>query len=188
MFPPIIGKVLFWQLAILLVIDAYFLLFHGGIPNIRTAPAIRAKIIDLLKDDFATRGKPGYTIVDLGSGNGLFTREIARALPQAHIVGIEIARQSLWWSNMWKRYHRLTNLEYRKIDFLKYDFAEADAVVMYLIPPALTKLGQKLHAEARPGTLITSNKFRLGDGWQPQQSLRIKTLYLHQGELHIYRA
>jgi SAM-dependent methyltransferase len=183
----LINKILFWVLATLLVVDAYFLFCHGGIPNIRTAPAIRRKIIDLLKQDFETRKLAGYTIVDVGSGNGLFTREIARVLPQAKVIGIEIAWQSVAWSNFWKRRAKLSNLEYKKMSFLDYDFSEADAVVMYLLPNFMIQLGKKLHEEARPSTFITSNKFRLGDGWQPADSLRIKTRYLHQGALHIYR-
>jgi hypothetical protein len=58
---------------------------------------------------------------------------------------------------------------------------------MYLIPPLMKPVGEKLHKEARSGTLVLSNKFQLGDGWIPEDTLRVKTLYLHQGNLHIYR-
>ena len=27
----------------------------------------------------------------------------------------------------------------------------------------------------------------IGDGWVPDETLRVKTLYLHQGYLHLYR-
>lgn len=180
-------RFLFWLAVCLISIDAYFVFFHGGVPNIRTAPAIRRKVIELLRADMAARGNGSYTIIDLGSGNGLFTREIARALPQARVIGVEIAGQSVWWANQMKERAGLTNLEYRRMDFNDVNFAEADAVYMFLIPSALGPLSRRLNEQAKPGTLIFSNKFRLFDGWQPIESLRVKTLYLHQKYLHIYR-
>jgi len=163
-------------------------LFHKGIPNIRTAPAIRQTIIRLLAEDCAARNKAGYTIVDLGSGNGLMTREIARALPQAKVIGIEITPQSVLWSNWRRKLAKLDNLEYQCLDFFAYDFSQADAIVMYLLPPVMDALGKKLHSEARNCALILSNKFPLGDGWHAEQTLHVKTLYPHQGTLYMYRA
>lgn len=184
------NSILFWLALGGLMVDGYFVLFHRGIPNIRTAPAIRRAIIERLRQDFSRRsaslGRP-YTIVDLGSGNGLFTREIAAALPQARVIGVEIARQSVAWANWMKTRAGLANLEYRTQDFLKFDFDEADAVVMFLLPAVLTDLGQRLRVQTRPGTLITSNKFPLGAGWTPQERTRVRTLYLHQGNLFVYR-
>jgi hypothetical protein len=70
---------------------------------------------------------------------------------------------------------------------MAYDFAEADAVFMYLIPDVLTALGKKLQAEARPGTFIMSNKFPVTGGWEPTEVINTQTLYLHQRELYLYR-
>ena len=182
-----IYKVLFWLSCSLLILQAFNIAFHKSIPNIRTAPAIRKKIIGLLKKDFEAKNKKTYTVIDLGSGNGQFTREIARALPQAKVIGIEIAKHTMLWSNWLKRRERLDNLDYIRMNFLDYDFSKADAVVMYLMPHLMNPLGKKLHKEAKRGALITSNKFRLGDGWQPEKRMRIKTLYFHQKNLYIYR-
>jgi SAM-dependent methyltransferase len=181
-------RLVFWLAFGIVSLDAYFVLFHKGIPNIRTAPAIRRQVISLLQQDFAAKGHPpSYIIMDLGSGNGLLTREIAKAIPGAKVVGLEIAPQSLAWANWMKKRQGLANLDYRQQDFLTCDYSEADAVVMFLIPAVLGALGKKLHESARPGTLIISNKFPLGDGWQPTEKQRVKTLYLHQGGLYIYR-
>lgn len=191
-----VNQFLFWALAGLLTVYGYFLFFHGGVPNIRTAPAIRKRIIELLRADFIEKtaqcgGSGGkdkpYTIVDLGSGNGLMTREIARALPEARVIGVEIAGQSVGWANFWKKRQHLTNLEYRKQNFLSFDFTEGDAFVMYLIPEILGALGKKIHQGARPGTLAISNKFNLGGDWAAPEIVRVKTFYLHQGLLKIYR-
>src|SRR5262249_44423929 len=151
----------FWFLVFMLVWQGYVLLFNGGVPNIRTAPAIRKKLIDLLKQDAEQKGKHPYTIIDLGSGNGLFTRQIARAMPEAKVIGLEFSPQQIWWSNFWKRWHKLDNLEYKRADFFTYDMSQADAVVMYLVVYLMENIGKKLHADLKPGTLVTSNRFKL---------------------------
>jgi precorrin-6B methylase 2 len=178
---------LFWLLVFLLLHQAYTLIFNGGVPNIRTAPAIRKAIIELLRQDCAARGGVPYTVIDLGSGNGLFTRQIARNMPQARVIGIERSKQSVWWSNLLRRWAKLDNLEYETADFFSYDLSRADAVVMYLEIYLMENLGKKLHKELKPGTLVISNRFRLGDGWAPRETLKTRTLYFHQGETHVYR-
>lgn len=183
----LIESLLFWTAVTLVSIDAYFLFFHGGVPNIRTAPAIRKKVIELLKADYAARGHEGYTIIDAGSGNGLFSREIARAMPQARVIGVEIAGQSVAWAEWLRRRAGLNNLEYRKASFFDYDFSGADAVFTFLIPSVLGPLGRKLEKDVKSGTLVISNKFRLGGDWPTPEKLDVKTLYLHQRSLYIYR-
>lgn len=183
----LINTILFWTAFWLLAWNAYFLIFNKGIPNIRTAPAIRKKIIALLKEDFTARECKNYTIIDLGSGNGKFARQIARALPDARVIGIEISPLAYHPACWLKKLFRLHNLEFKRSDFFAYDLSEADAVVMYLNIYFMEKIGQKLHAEVKPGTLITSNHFKLGAGWEPVDSPRIQTLYPHQRTLHVYR-
>jgi len=183
----ILNKILFWHAMFWLIIYSYYVFCHRGIPNIQTAPTIRKRVIAILQEDLKTRALTSYTIVDVGSGNGRFTREIAQAMPQARVIGIEIAKHSIMWANWQKRKQHLANLEYRQMNFLSYDFAEADVVIMYLIPAVLTALGKKLHQETQEGTLIISNKFPLGDGWQPGEIISIPTIYLHQREVHLYQ-
>ncbi len=169
------------------LIYAYFVLFHGGVPNIRTAPAIREEIIRLLRDDYAARTLPRYTIYDLGSGNGHLTRQIAKALPQANVVGVELNALSVLWSNWMKKRQGLDNLTYVRSDFFKIDWSQGNAFVIFMLPSLLTRIAEKLEYEAAPHSLIICNKFRLGRGWIPQEERKIKTRYLHQGKIFIYR-
>jgi SAM-dependent methyltransferase len=182
-----VARIAFWVAVCVLAIDTYQVFFHHGIPNMRTAPALRKKIVEFLKKDRAERKLTSYTVVDLGSGNGLLTREIARALPEAKVIGIEIAPQSVAWSNWMKRFNRLDNLEYRRMSFFDYDFSEPDAVVAYLLPVALGPLARKMRDEGRSGMLVAVNRWTLNNGWIPEQSLRIPTLYINQRSLHLYR-
>jgi trans-aconitate methyltransferase len=171
----------------LLGLQAYNLMVHNDVPNIRTAPALRKKIIGLLKREFEARKKTPFTIMDLGSGNGLMTREIAKALPQANVIGIERTKHTFFWANWFKRREKLDNLAYKNMNFLKADLSEADAIYTYMMPHVLYHLSKKLDAELKPGTLIITNKFALGEGWKPVETLRLKTLYFHQGNLLVYR-
>lgn len=183
-----VDNVLRWVFLFLLLLDAKYVFFNKGIPNIRTAPAIRKRIIEILREEAAShKGTEPFTIVDLGSGNGLFTREIARAIPDARIIGLEISKTALKWSMIFKKICKLQNVEYIDQDFFSYNLNHANAVVMYLTIFQMESMGKKLHAELRPGTLVTSNRFQLGDGWKPERSVHVRTLYPHQKTFHLYR-
>lgn len=182
----IVNDILRWVCLYVLLWNAYILLFNKGIPNIRTAPAIRKRIIGLLHEEAAANGEP-LTIIDLGSGNGKFTREIARSLPQSQVIGLEISKLAFEWALFFKRLARLENLEYYRQDFYSYDFSKADAVVMYLTIYQMESMGKKLHEDLKNGALVTSNRFPLGDGWTPVETVKVWTLYPHQKKFHIYR-
>jgi precorrin-6B methylase 2 len=182
------NTILFWIFLFVLIWQAYILLFNKGVPNIRTAPAIRRKIIELLKADYEAKGAPdSYTIIDLGSGNGLFTRQIARALPGAKVIGIETAKAAFNWAEKMRVRAGLDNLEYRNEDFFACDLRDVDAVIMYLTIYEMGRVGEKLMDQLKPGALVTSNRFPLGGGWTPEQSLKVFTLYPHQRTLNVYR-
>ncbi|MDE1151061.1 MAG: class I SAM-dependent methyltransferase [Micavibrio sp.] len=180
------NHVLFCVALYLILYNVYMLVFNKGVPNIRTAPGIRKKIIALLKADMAARNLPAYTIVDMGSGNGLLTRKIAAALPDAKVVGLEISKQSVAWANMMKKRQKLDNLEYICTDFNAYDFSNVSAVVVFLSIYEMGMMGKLLNEKLKPGTLITSNRFKLGDGWQVKEHFKVFTLYPFQKNLYLY--
>jgi SAM-dependent methyltransferase len=183
-----VDNVLRWIALFLISVDAYSLIFNKGIPNIRTAPAIRRRIIELLKIEAANHSGPEpFTIIDMGSGNGKFTREIAKAIPTARVIGLEISKPALAWSRLFKKLYDLKNVDYVDQDFFGYNLGHANAVVMYLTIFQMESIGKKLHEDLKPGTLVTSNRFQLGDNWTPEESITVKTLYPHQKTFHVYR-
>ena len=186
-FLDTVNEILFWFLAAMLCWQAYILIFHRGVPNIGTAPEVRNEIIAILKKEFEEKKKDGFTICDLGSGSGRLTREIAKHIPGAHVVGYEVSWQSVMWANMRKRWYGLKNVEYRNVDFFKTDMSEADAVTMYLVIDMMEHVGRKLKQDLKPETLVVSNRFKLGAGWTPKETVHVKTLYPHQKELYVYR-
>ncbi len=181
-----LNQVLFWVAAVLLAWNAYILIFNKGVPNIRTAPQTRKKIIETLHADCARRGGGVYNIVDLGSGNGGFTRDMARGLPQANVIGVEISKKSFLWSRFAARILGFKNLSYARSDFFAYDLSNIDAVVFYLSRYEMGRLGEKLNKEAKAGAIIISNRFQLGDGWVPAATIEAKTLYPFEKEFHVY--
>lgn len=175
---------IFWLAVWLLLWNLHIVVMNRGVPNIPTAPAIRKKIIALLREDQKRYPGKTYKVIDIGSGNGAFTREIARALPEAQVTGIEVSPQSYWVSMQLKRLFRLTNLEYQRVDFFTYDISDVDAVVMFFY--RLHRVAQKLRRELKPGTFVASNKFKLGDAWVPAEVIEVKTLDPFQKKLFVY--
>jgi hypothetical protein len=175
-------------LAFLLLWNAYILAFNKGVPNIKTAPATQKKIVELLKKDFESRGgKAPYRIIDMGSGNGMLTRRIARALPAASVLGLEIERKAFTWATLMKKWKNIPNLEYRREDLFAHDVSHYDAVVFYLSSYEMERMGKKLHAELNPKALAISNRFRIGNGWAPAETVEAKTPFPFEREIHIYR-
>jgi precorrin-6B methylase 2 len=181
----IFKAILFCVAAYLLLWNVYILIFNKGVPNIRTAPAIRRRIIDVLKSDMVKKGGDKYVIYDMGSGNGLLTREIAKAIPQATVIGVEASRQCIEWSEKMKSAQGIPNLSYRRADFFEHDFGDADAVVVFLSVYEMGRVGEKLMKNLKPGTLVTSNRFPL-HGWTVEEKVKVFTLYPFQKYFHVY--
>jgi SAM-dependent methyltransferase len=150
---------------------AYYTL-RTGVPTFPSMPAAREKIIALLKADQArakVSGKP-YKIYDLGSGSGQLSWHVARAMPEAEVVGIELSLFPWLRATVWQKLTRQSNLHYLRTDFIKYPVKDADAVLMYLMEAVMQKVGFKLQNELRPSAMVLSNKYAL-PGWQPEQTL-----------------
>lgn len=177
----IINGVLFWLCGFVLCWQAYILIFNRGIPNIRTAPAIRKEMIRLLQEAGARR------VYDLGSGNGALSRALAASLPEAHVTGLEISKAACRDAGRKAQAKDLTNLDYIQGDFMTADLSDADGIVMFLIDTMMPPLREKLRKELKPGALVISNKFPLGGDWKPVQEIAVKTWYLNQKMIYVYR-
>lgn len=182
-----INDVLFWICLYVLLWNAYFLLFNQGIPNIKTSKAIRNRIIEELKTEIKNSNKPDFTIIDLGSGNGTFTRHIAKAIPNANVIGIEINKIAYWLSCLIAKFQKINNLTYSNADLYKTNIGQADAIVMFLLGTFMKDIREKLERDLKAGTFVFSNKFKINGDWEPLKTIDVKTLAPNQKTFYKYK-
>lgn len=179
-----LNTILSWLCLYVLLWNAYILIFNRGVPNIRTARSCRKKICEFLQDQFLN--KENITIADLGSGNGHFTRDIARALPHAQIQGYEISRLSILKSKLLQKLTRLGNIKYYDQDFFKANLLHLDALVFFLSAYEMSRISDKIKNDLKPGTIVISNRFALKD-IEPDKVINVSTLAPKQGRIYIYK-
>jgi len=157
-----------------------------GVPVFPSMPAVRKKIVALLRGDADQRkeARP-YHVLDLGSGSGQLSRHIALALPEAQVTGIELSYIPWARSCAWQKLFGPRNLEYRRGDFWLCDIANADAVITYLPGKIMERVGEKLHRELRPDSLVIANTFPLRDSWIPEETMTLHAPF--KTNLYLYR-
>jgi SAM-dependent methyltransferase len=132
----------------------------------------------------AAEGKKPFKILDLGSGRGELTRHIAKKIPAAEVLGIELARFPCWQSHVVQRLFGPSNLSYRCLDFWRMDCSEIDAIVFFLTPNFAQRVGEKLAAELKPGSIVISHTFPLLGRWTPAEVIEFRTPF--KETLYVY--
>lgn len=156
-----------------------------NVPTIAISIAGGNRIRDTLARHAAELNKPDHLIVDLGSGRGELTRRIARAIPKAQVLGIEIARLPYLQSLLVKHLLRLKNAVYLNCDFWTYDCTNVDAIVFYLTPRLAQKVGEKLRRELKDGSMVISHIFPLQGDWTPVETIEFRTPF--KETTYVYR-
>ncbi len=137
---------------LLIVISIYWTRIVGG-PWVPSSMQVIYRMLDM-----ADVG-PDDTVYDLGCGDGRILVAAAKRY-HARAVGIEIDPIRYLWCQL-----LISVLGLRKQvqiifgNLFNTDLSEADVVVCYLMPDALSKLENKLKTELKPGKRIVSNKF-----------------------------
>lgn len=183
-----IGPVLIVLILLLVLIGEYY--EHKlGVPTITSFPEARKKIAALLGKHFESSGPESpCTIIDLGSGKGQLCRRIAREMPNAHVIGIELSPLPWIWSFVTQRLLGPANVEFKRRDLWTYDSSPADAVVLFLTGKEfLARVGEKLRRELKPGALIIANDEPLGFGWEPIEVIDNLRAGIFHSRIFIYR-
>ena len=160
-----------------------------GVATFPTMPTARKKMIEAIQEDFAAKKSqlpPGhtYTIIDMGSGSGQLTWRIARAMPEAKVVGIELSIIPWLRSVVHQKLFGPANLSYARVNFWPYDVSKADVVITYLFGPVMEKMSTKLRQEMKSGSLVLSNKFRFVN-WDDVETTVVKVPFTQN--LYVYR-
>ena len=111
-------------------------------------------------------------VYDLGCGDGRLV--ITAALRYgARGVGIDIDPQRIRESNANAQATHVTDkVKFILGDLFEFDFHEATAVTLYLLPDLNVKLRPKL-MQLKPGTPVVSHDFDMGE-WMPDETKRVK--------------
>lgn len=163
----LICDISFWLLVFLLCVQAYLLLFHKGLPNFQTLPAVLMEdlsIITAYRQALSGREKSSEIplhIVDLGSGNGVLTRYLSKTCHGDVVVGVELSWPAVWLSRLLARFMGLTNLSYVCCDFFTYPLHHVNVVIMYLTTALMPQVAEKLAKECAPDALLISNRFAI---------------------------
>ena len=115
-------------------------------------------------------------VYELGSGWGQMTLAISREFQDVRVIGLECS----WvpWGVSWVLGRLLggRNLEFQRKNFQAVDLQEAQVIVCYLYPGAMSRLAERLPKELKPGTVVISNTFRM-PGWEPEKVVQLNDLH-----------
>ncbi|MES2296614.1 MAG: class I SAM-dependent methyltransferase [Pseudomonadota bacterium] len=115
-------------------------------------------------------------VIDIGSGLGGFTLDLARRRLDAQVSGIELAPLPFWVSAARARAlpgALRARVQFVRGDYEQLDFAAYDAVFAYLSPAAMPALWRKAKAQMRAGSMLFSHEFSV-PGQEPTTTLFVE--------------
>ena len=121
-------------------------------------------------------------IIEIGSGLGGFSIQLAKMRPNSRYTGIEIAPLPLLISLIRSKYQR-SLVRFKLGNYEKVDFSRYDLVFAYLSPVAMPKLYEQCKMQMESGSILVSHEF-IVPGVKPSNILRSnhdsKASYLYQ--------
>ena len=163
-----------------LIATCEFYTLKTGVPTVTSTPAVRRKMVEILRQEQQSKGTPAaFSVLDLGSGTGKLALEIGRGLPAAQVAGLEISLTPFLLSCLrravWRALWQVKNVAFKREDFWPYDVSNIDAVVLYMNGKIRERMAEKLKKELKPGTLVISNETHL-PGWEPFETYTVGLL------------
>ncbi|MBL90553.1 MAG: SAM-dependent methyltransferase [Myxococcales bacterium] len=122
-------------------------------------------------------------VYELGSGWGQLALAVSHKFNSVPVIGYEMAVVPWCISRLWLFVSRNSNVTFRRADFRHRELGDAQMIVCYLFPGAMTHLAQQLKQELQPGSVIISNTFRL-PGWEPEKVLELDDM--HRSQIYRY--
>lgn len=123
--------------------------------------------------------RPGHLVYDLGCGDGRIVIAAAERLG-ARGIGIDIDPQRIEEAKANARRAGVADrTEFIVADLFQSNFADADAVMIYLLPAINRRLRPLLWRQLRVGTRVVSHAFDMGDEWPPEQTVTVGRRTVH---------
>jgi SAM-dependent methyltransferase len=128
---------------------------------------------------------PADVVYDLGSGDGRVVIAAARDYG-ARGVGVELDARLVAESEQNARRAGVADRAvFRQADVLTVPVKDATVVTMYLLPPLVRKLQDRLYADLRPGARVIAHDYPFPD-WQADRRVVVsKTFYLYTVPAHV---
>lgn len=122
-------------------------------------------------------------VVEAGSGWGTLALRIAQDNPGARITGIENSPLPLYCSRLLARL-KGANIHFQQGDLYHYPYEQADIIVCYLFPGAMSRLSSILEQQCQAHTYVISVYFALPE-WEPEQVIVCSDWY--RTPVYVYR-
>ncbi|MBR7798811.1 class I SAM-dependent methyltransferase [Undibacterium sp. FT137W] len=161
-----------------LLVAIFWSTFRTQVPYYPSKSSLILPLVRLIQSDKEIK------VIDIGSGMGGLAISLARELPFATVVGIEIA--PLPW--LISRIHAIAARSRAKFilgNFYNVNFREFDVVFCYLSPAAMPAVWDRVKSEMRNGSLFLSFEFIVPDV-QPDISICIDNSDKYLYGWHIY--
>jgi predicted O-methyltransferase YrrM len=137
------------------------------VPYVPTPEAVVERMLRMAKVD------KDDLLYDLGSGDGRIVITAAREYG-ARGVGYDIDPQRIEESDENARRAGVADrVRFVRQDLFEADLSAATVVTLYLLPEVNLKLRPKLLAELKPGTLVVSHNYGMGD-WEPAEVVELE--------------
>ncbi len=149
-----------WYLALFaILLLVYWSTFSTRVPLYLAGPKVRAALLELLPDTQAMPDGRRLSFIDLGCGLGGVVLSLARARPDGHFLGVELAPLPalLGWCRA--RVSGLPNAQLQRASLWNVDITDADVVYVFLSPVPMPALWDKASREMKAGALLVSNSF-----------------------------
>jgi SAM-dependent methyltransferase len=115
---------------------------------------------------------PRDLVYDLGSGDGRIVITAARKFG-ARAIGVELDNHLIYQSEESARQANvLDRVKFLQQDFFKTDFSEATVITLYLLPPVMKRLRERM-LQLKPGTRLVAHDFDFDD-WRPDRKTTIR--------------
>lgn len=140
----------------IVLLAVFWSTFRTQVPYWASGPRVWTAVAALLPESRPVR------VIDIGSGLGGFTLDLARRRPNAACTGIELAPLP-WLVSLLRAKLTASRARFMRGDYERLDFAHFDVVFCYLSPAAMPALYAKCLAEMKTGSKLMSYEFIIAD-------------------------
>ncbi len=138
-------------------------------PDVIFVPTPQAVVDTMLK---MADVKSGEMVYDLGCGDGRIVITAARDFG-ARGIGVDIDPKRISESRENATKAGVTDrVQFRQTDLFTMNFADADVVMLYLLPALNVRLRPRILDELKPGTRVVSHAFMMGE-WEPDEKAEV---------------